>query len=386
MRIRKVHLENWKNFLEVDIELGARAFFVGPNAAGKSNLLDAFRFMADIVKPGGGLQRAITSRGGMQKIRCLGARSSTIVLEFELVKAGGKPAWTYHLELRQERSGLKRCLVATERVKREEQTADVLIRPDAEDGEDDLRLTQTNLEQISSNGDFREIYYLFNSFRYLHIVPQVIKNPDIFASARVSVEDDVFGLKFLEQVAKTNAGVRRSRFTKIERLLKIAVPQLGDLTDSIDEMGVPHLELRLENWRPNAGKQIESQLSDGTLRLIGILWTILDTKDLLMLEEPELSLHPGIVSRLAPLIYRVNKSKKEPSQILISTHSPDLLSDRGIGANEIFILCPEKTRTLVKAAKDIKEVRVLLEQGLSPAEAVLPMSAPAMADQLSLFE
>ncbi len=42
MRIRKVHLENWKNFLAVDIELGSRAFFVGPNAAGKSNLLDAF--------------------------------------------------------------------------------------------------------------------------------------------------------------------------------------------------------------------------------------------------------------------------------------------------------------------------------------------------------
>ncbi len=281
---------------------------------------------------------------------------------------------------------MKRCLVAAEQVTLEGRTERVLPRPDRDDAKDDLRLTQTYIEQISSNGDSRQIYDLFNSFRYLHIVPQVIKNPSIFSNARVSVEEDVFGIKFLGQVAKANAKVRRARFAKIERLLKIAIPQLGDLTDSIDEMGVPHLELRLENWRPNAGKQQESQLSDGTLRLIGILWTILDTKDLLMLEEPELSLHSGIVSRLAPLIYRVNKAKKEPSQILISTHNPDLLSDRGIGPNEIFVLCPEKAGTTVRAAKDIEEVRVLLEQGLSPAEAVLPMTAPSMADQLVLFE
>ncbi|MGO8692224.1 MAG: hypothetical protein ACLQMF_01005 [Rectinemataceae bacterium] len=42
----------------------------------------------------------------------------------------------------------------------------------------------------------------------------MIKNPDIFASARAPVDDDVSGIKFLEQVAKTNAGVRRARFSK----------------------------------------------------------------------------------------------------------------------------------------------------------------------------
>ena len=74
MIISRVILKNWRNFAEVDVEFGERVFFVGPNASGKSNLLDVFRFLRDIAKPGGGLQKAVEDRGGLSKIRCLAAR------------------------------------------------------------------------------------------------------------------------------------------------------------------------------------------------------------------------------------------------------------------------------------------------------------------------
>lgn len=54
-------------------------FIVGPNASGKSNLLDIFRFLRDITKAGGGLQFAVNERGGVPRIRCLHAKRETNV-------------------------------------------------------------------------------------------------------------------------------------------------------------------------------------------------------------------------------------------------------------------------------------------------------------------
>ncbi|TEU15991.1 MAG: chromosome segregation protein SMC, partial [Anaerolineales bacterium] len=55
MRFSRIKLENWRNFQEADVPLQNRVFLVGANASGKSNFLDAFRFLRDIVMPGGGL-------------------------------------------------------------------------------------------------------------------------------------------------------------------------------------------------------------------------------------------------------------------------------------------------------------------------------------------
>ena len=72
MIISRIKLKNWKNFRDVDITLGDRIFLVGPNASGKSNFLDVFRFLRDIAQ--NGLQKAIENHGKMPKIRCLSVR------------------------------------------------------------------------------------------------------------------------------------------------------------------------------------------------------------------------------------------------------------------------------------------------------------------------
>lgn len=65
MFISRLVLENWRNFLEVDVNLTERTYLLGANATGKSNFLDVFRFLRDISKSeGGGLQKALTDRGG----------------------------------------------------------------------------------------------------------------------------------------------------------------------------------------------------------------------------------------------------------------------------------------------------------------------------------
>ena len=59
MIVSKLVLRNWRNFRSVDVPLTDRVFVIGPNASGKSNLLDVLSFLRDIAKAGGGLQGAV---------------------------------------------------------------------------------------------------------------------------------------------------------------------------------------------------------------------------------------------------------------------------------------------------------------------------------------
>lgn len=380
MIVSHIKIKNWRNFREADVTLGNRAFLVGPNASGKSNFLDVFRFLRDIVKPGGGLQKAVSDRGGISKIRCLAARQHpNIELEVHLSEsAGKKPTWRYAIEIRQQERGLHLPYVGYEKVWKGDSI--IIKRPDEYDKKDSIRLTQTHLEQINANQSFREVARFFETVLYLHLVPQLLRYPNAFSGP--GIEGDPFGRNFLERIAKTPEQTRQSRLKKIEAALRIAVPQLINLTETKDELGVPHLEATYAHWRSKGAKQREDQFSDGTLRLLGLLWSLLESDSLLLLEEPELSLNSGIVNKLPALIYRLQKQKKR--QIILSTHSADLLSDRGITGQEVILLIPDPEGTKVVLASSIKEIRELLKGGLSVAEAVVPHTIPSDAYQLEL--
>jgi predicted ATPase len=258
----------------------------------------------------------------------------------------------------------------------------ILDRPDDADDADELRLTQTHLEQISANAKFRELARFFESIQYLHLVPQLLKHPEAFQGP--GIPEDPYGRDFLERVARTSEKTRRARLRQIESVLRAAVPQLKNLSDIKDETGVPHLEATYAHWRPNAGRQREDQFSDGTLRLIGLFWTLLDGDAPLLLEEPELSLHSGIVHELPALFYRIQRRRKR--QIFISTHSWELLSEKGIGGEEVVMLTPGREGTVAEVASSIREVKDLLNAGLTAAEVALPRTAPSQFKSLPLFD
>lgn len=381
MRISRIELKNWRNFRSVDVELNERAFVVGPNASGKSNFLDVFKFLRDIAKQGGGLQKAVSDRGGISKLRCLAARKyPDVEIVIHLSETSEKRSdWQYGIGLRQEARGYRLPVLAYERVHKGSEL--ILDRPDENDIADKLRLSQTHLEQINANAPFRDISRFLETILYLHLVPQLVRHHDAFTGPGVS--GDPFGRNFLDRVARTPIKIRKARLKTIESALRIAVPQLKQLTDVQDEVGFPHLEAVYAHWRPKGAKQREDQFSDGTLRLIGLLWSLLDGDSLLLLEEPELSLNSGIVSGLPALIHRIQKLKKR--QVILSTHSADLLSDKGIAGEEVLLLTPSVEGTKVDLVSSIKDVKALLEGGLSVAEAALPRTTPPRANQLDLF-
>lgn len=374
MRFTRLRLENWKNFRKVDVPLQDRIFLIGANASGKTNLLDSFRFLCDLADPKGGLQNAVAEREGVSQIRSLHARKyPSVAVDIEAQE--GDTRWRYRLEFVQDNQRAPK--VQQERVWKNGEL--LLDRPDTSDSSDAELLSQTALEQVNLNKEFRELRDGLKSVRYRNIIPQLVREPERF----LQKSGDPFGGDFLEQISDMPEKTRNARLRKIlDHGLKVAVPNLKEMELVKDSKGVPHLRGLYTHWRKDAGWQRESQFSDGTLRLLGLFWALLDGKGPLLLEEPEINLHKEIIEHLPAILAKL--TRKSGRQILVSTHSVEMLGE-GVDPAEVLYLDPAANGTEVRNAADSRDVRDQVEAGVPLPEAVLPLTSPRGASQLALF-
>jgi len=384
MLVTNLKLKNWRNFSTVDVPLGPRVYLIGANAAGKSNLLDVFRFLRTVAQSeGGGLQKALKERGGIKKLRSLHARTDTEVrIEVEIAESmdGDSERWRYILAFKPEGKGKQRLLITDESVWHG--NTNIIQRPETEDFKDTARLTQTYLEQINNNGKFRELAEFFAGTTYLHLVPQLLKHSDEI-SGRV-IENDPFGQGLLQRIAATSKKIQDARLRRIKGALDSSVPMFSELSFKKDELsGAPHLEARFKHWREHGAWQREDQFSDGTLRLIGLLWALQDGDGTLLLEEPELSLNEAIVEHIPLMLDRVLRDRKKAvRQVLVSTHSEKLLAVIG-DPGTVLILEPGENGTKVRPPK-ADELKAM-QYGMNPAEVLLPKTRPKNVEQMGLF-
>lgn len=376
MQITKIRLKNWRNFQKAEAEkLADVCYILGPNASGKSNLLDVFRFLRDIAKPkGGGLQIALDTRGSLKKLRCLHARGDTdVMIEIELASEYEVPTWRYSLIFNMPSRGKRITTVKKEsviKIERDGTETTVLQRPNNDDKKDPERLYETHLEQISANSKFRNLAEFFGSITYVHLVPQLLKFGDRIGGH--ILEEDPFGQAFMERIAATQNKTRTARLKRIEKALQAVIPHLEDLQFIKDEIsGRPHLEIRYKHHRPHGAKQREDQFSDGTLRLISILWLLQEGGDSpLLLEEPELSLNEQIVENIPRLVDEVRRKLKNKRQLFISTHSEALLSNPGIDPTGIMVIVPSVEGSTLRGVNS--DELSAMASGFSPADVVLP--------------
>lgn len=371
MRITRLTASNWRNFKSLEFELEDRLFVVGPNASGKSNLLDVFRFLGEVAGPGG-LETALRRRGGLSKVRSLFARNHArgrLVIEVEL--SDGDDQWRYRLAVKGESGGLNRPIVDEELVELNGEI--ILQRPDDADKADPDRLTQTHLEQIVANQRFRVIADHFARVQYFHLVPQVIRNP-----TRSSQESgDPYGSDFIARINAVPSKTRNAWLRRIQTALQAAVPEFETLTLDVDPAGRPHLIAGYRNWRRQPARQSEADFSDGTLRLIGLLWTLVSAPSgggVLLLEEPELSLNSAIV-RLLPTVLSTAQRDRN-LQVIISTHAPELLDDEGVRAPEVLVLRVTEDGSTATLLSDVDETRGEVEAQLPVSEIVDGLIAP----------
>lgn len=358
------------------MNLGQRAFILGPNASGKSNLLEAIKFLRNLVTVGGGLQEAVRQLGGVGEIRSfMATKNPNVSIEIDIGDDEELAQWSYNLEFRaQERTRVPIVVL-------EEAFASgkaITTRDKVADEADAARLTQTALEQVNANKAFRPIAEFLASVRYLHVVPQIIRDPN-----RSSGRDDPFGGDLIERINATPPRTQAARLKRMEEALKIAVPKLSNLELEIDDKGVPHLRAKYNHWRPSGAWQREDRFSDGTLRLLGLIWALQESKGPLLLEEPELSLNDGVVARLAPMFARATRRSRR--QVIVTTHSEALLSD-SVDVSEIHLLEVDDQGTRVIPAKAVPEITALVEAGVPVGEAVLPHVTAKNVGQLSLID
>jgi hypothetical protein len=329
---------------------------------------------------GGGFEEAVAKRGGVAKLRCLAARRyPDVQVAASVAGIEGEPEWTYEISFGQESRGLRRPILKREVVRRSGTV--ILDRPNQDDMDDPARLHQTYIEQVNVNREFRELADFFKTIRYVHLVPLLVRESERY----VGRGDDPFGSDFLEQVARTPDRTRDARLRRISAALKVAVPQLQDLEFFRDlrAKGTPHLRGKYEHWRPKGAWQTEEQFSDGTLRLLGLLWAILEASGPLLLEEPEINLHPDVV-RYMPQMF-AQMQRRSGRQVIVSSHSADLLRDEGIGLDEVLLLRPHPEGTRVEAATKLEHAKALVEGGVPLSEVLVSETRPPKPQQLALF-
>lgn len=394
MTFEHIRLQNWKNFPRLEIDLGARVFIVGANASGKSNLLDAVHFLKDIASSG--FRQAIALRGGMEKLMHIGAgpgsRIEVYVTLLELGKRRQATRWSYTLQFDADPCGCGRILL--EQVTREDE---MLLRrardasaqnnecgPDCPAGRDgrcgrndagrlDGAWEQTCVERPGTDVRLRALHGCFRSMMHVDINPQAIRAGRLphGIEGTPSSHFDLLGA-----IAATPEKTRVARLAAISQALGLSIPRFGTLQLAYDAQDGPHLQMRPDDPRSTA-LLYEDQFSDGTLRLIGILWALLGGYGPLLLDNPELSLHTSIIKQLSALVTNTQKrGQGRLRQVMIATQSFDLLDTKTIDARETVVLLPNKKGPVARLASDIASANRKLAADFTMADAVIPLITP----------
>ncbi|HVX66168.1 MAG TPA: AAA family ATPase [Bryobacteraceae bacterium] len=336
VRFTNLILENWRNFTHVEGALARRVIVTGPNASGKSNLLDALRFLREVAS-GGGLQQAVRRRGGMARLRCLAVPAAAqVALEVRVAADEGGPEWEY--ELRFAEDAKRRPVVARERVSAGGR--DILVRPDALDRDDPQRLLATALEQVHSNREFRELAEFLASVREV---------------------ENAGGAELAAAIAALPENAAASRLRRILDLVRPLVAQLEALDFHRDARGTPHLRARF--GYSHGAWQREEQLSSGTLRMIALLWAALDGSGPLLAEEPERSLGPAAAREILPMLRAA--TRRTERQTFLATHSRAIVEEESVLPEEVLLLEPGEDGTTARTPS--------------------PFAAPVDEEQLALF-
>ncbi len=387
--LRRVHLENYKSLAECDVDLGRLTLLVGRNGSGKSNFLDALRFVSDSLETS--LDHALKSRGGMSAVRRISTghpRNVRISLQFDLE---GQQA-EYAFELRSESKG--GFSVREERLRLERSpgrsrheyhivggevkhaTVDALPPPASD---------RLHLVVASGLSVFRPAYDALRAMGFYNLNPDTIREIQKPDAGELLRRDGSNLASVISRLAEDRPDVKR----RIQEYLSQIVPEIED----VQRVAIGHhetLQFRQKvpgaehPWRFYAGS-----MSDGTLRTLGILVAVMqlvgrrDPIRLVGIEEPETALHPAAAGALMDALREAARS----TQVLATTHSPDLLDQFDFQTDTLLVVMASEGRTTIGPVDDAS--RKAVRDHLFTAGELLRMDqlqpAPKPPAQLDLF-
>ena len=351
-KINYLRVSNYRSLGDpIEIYFGNLTALVGPNGSGKSNLCDALRFLSETLKVG--LEAAISRRQGIVAIRKWSSgRPNDVTFEVGFVfprsntldKATRRQRpLTAHYSFQIGGSKSEDYRIKNEHARVERQDTDFIEEFTIKEGQwtsgpSELRpqITPLNLALPLIAGDerFRPLADALRNISIYSIFPDTLREPQKPDHSRPMSEHGANWSSVLKDLRK-------------EPESRDLIAAVGQLTGDIDDFKVtqagPYLITQFrhgESYSPGKnGKRrprwfAAAQESDGTLRMAGILTALLQSPPptLLGIEEPELTVHPGAL----PLLYDHIREASQRGQVILTTHSPDLLSL--IDADEVRVV------------------------------------------------
>ncbi len=353
--ITRVVLENYKSIAACDVPLQALTFLVGPNAAGKSNFLDALAFLQEALAfyP----EYALHGRGGLGEVL---RRASDrplrfgMRLEFQL-PPGTSGHYALSVGWREGRAAVlgEECVVrgAAETTppayfRTRESTIETSVRTPAPVLPDRLYLVSA-----SAYPTFRPVYDLFSSLRVYHLRPGAIGAfPDKSSKPWLNPDGENLATVLERIQAEAPDG-----FERVLQYLRVILPSL----DKVEVVPVgPGRMLRF--WQRLAGFNHPQpfwagQMSAGTLRALGILVALLQVgKDdqggpqVVGIEEPEAQIYPAALAVLRDAMTEASYTR----QVLVTTHSSDILDEKDVTTDGILGVAADDGPTRIAAVNE----------------------------------
>jgi energy-coupling factor transporter ATP-binding protein EcfA2 len=346
MRLTRVRAVNFKSFAQLDIRLENLNVLIGANASGKSNFVQLFTFVRDIVESG--LENAISIQGGAQYLRnmnCGGDANLTIELSvepdpgdltflpgvdpssvirfayrFSLAFPGGRHVSIAEDELHVDLSNGPRS-VSTFILKRTKNEYGIEGAPSMFGG--------VLVENLNSRpGDARQPMLLIENEFLRSMLPlnglKSIATYDIdpkgpkagaFFGAKSELEPNADNLAIaLDRILSNDEGRR-----KLLNLLKDVLPFVDGL--EAEQMQDSSFFFNMRE-RFSREPMPAAFLSDGTIDVISLIVILyFERKSVVVIEEPERNLHPPLISKLVELFKDASRLK----QVIVSTHNPEIV-------------------------------------------------------------
>ncbi len=341
--IRRVTLKNYKSIAACDVQLQPLTFLVGRNGSGKSNFLDALRFVADALNYT--LEHAIRDRGGMNAVRRRSRghpKHFSISLEFTLPN-GTTGSYAF-------------CIRALTTGRYEVQKEQFKLQPDIYFNVNKGTVTQTSVKVappavsdrlylVNNSGlpEFRPVYDAFCQMGFYNFNPDMIRDlqtPDHseFLTCNGSNITSVF--------AQLSPKVKQN----IEEYLSIIVPGVRGV--EVEKVGNKEMLAFKQDVSGDkySWRFLANNMSDGSLRALGILVALFQGDQnaqkrvsLIGIQEPEIALHPGAVAVLLDAL----RDAAHRTQVIVTTHSTDLLDDKHLDVESILVVEVHDGNTII---------------------------------------
>lgn len=347
--VRRVTIRNYKSIGFCDVELSALTFLVGPNGAGKSNFLDAFRFVADSLRTS--LDHALRDRGGIKEVRRRSGGHPThfsIELHFAIDGLSGKYAFRIGA---QAQAGFEVQEEECRLFDPSDPLSEKFFRVEAgtvtSSSPVEPAPASDRLYLVAASGlkDFRPVYDAFSRMGSYTLNPAVMRELQPPDPGDLLARDGHNIASVLQRLSSQAPKAKE----RIEQYLSKVVPGVY----GVDAKPIGPKET-LEFRQQVAGSKtpwrfLAANMSDGTLRALGILVALYQTTNglgpvrFVGIEEPEIALHPAAAGVLRDSLREASLT----TQVVVTSHSPDLLDDHGLDADSIRAVVSDRGATQI---------------------------------------